>query len=258
MLVTTHVSSWSPFEDKPLNRTSTHRLLDEPSFSRFDPDLFSSNDNASLYLPRLERRSDNDDSGSDVKPAAANETSGRSLDLDALLSGASSSTEERNSDEREGRIVNDGPKHEIQGFIPIISLKQKSAAPAYQPIAPIPHPGFQQQQQQQFESSYETMTQALHQQQSPGYPAYGVPEPPRGVFGGLGAALQSLKMKRKQGYEGADMVPGRDCLCVPSTCARTASWKARPRTQCQTATGSSSRCSSNPAPSSQRRQRTTP
>lgn len=199
LFLTTDVKSWVSNDN--MNITG-HRFLGDASFSRFDAN-FNNENNASLYLPRFGKRSDDTDS-STVVPA--NETSGRSLDLDALLRGSASSTEERHSDERESRIINDGPKHEIQGFIPIISLKQQ--APRHPPPPPpIPHPGFPQPQ---FDS-YESMSHAVHQQQ-PLYPSY---EAPKGVFGGLGAAIQSLKMKRKQGYDQQDMVPGRDCLCVP-------------------------------------------
>ena len=203
LFLTTDVLSWSGLQ----TNTTAHRFLDDPLFSRYNSN-FNSDNNASLYLPRfnIARRSDDSDESTTVVPAAANETSGRALDLDALLKGSASSTEERDSGDRESRIINDGPKHEIQGFIPIISLKQ--SAPRSPPVAPIPHPGYEPQ----FDS-YESVAQGFPQP-PPGYPGFG-PEPPKGVFGGLGAAIQSLKMKRKQGYEQADMVPGRDCLCVP-------------------------------------------
>lgn len=201
LFLTTDVLSWSGIQ----SNGTTHRFLNDPSFSRYNAN-FNSESNASLYLPRFDfaRRSDDADPTT-VVPASANETSGRALDLDALLKGSASSTEERDSGDRESRIINDGPKHEIQGFIPIISLKQ--SAPR-SPPAPIPHPGYQPQ----FDS-YETAAQSFHHQQ-PVYPGFGQ-EPPKRMFGGIGAAIQSLKMKRKQGYDQVDLVPGRDCLCVP-------------------------------------------
>ena len=214
LLLATSVVSWDQQPPQPQHHAaasngSRPRLLDDPSFSRFEAN-FNDENNASLYLPQvgLSKRSDSDSSSSatTVVPASLNETSGRALDIDSLLSGAASSNEQRDSGDRESRIINDGPKHEIQGFIPIISLKQSAPrAPQPMPSAPIPHPGFQQ-----FDS-YESV---LHPQ-PPGYPGFMGQEPPKGVFGGLGAAIQSLKMKRKQSYDQQDLVPGRDCLCVP-------------------------------------------
>jgi hypothetical protein len=208
LLLATDAFSWTAI---PSNSTG-HRFLGDPSFSRFDSN-FNSENNASLYVPRFNfaRRSD-DAETTTVVPAGINETSGRALDLDALLkASASSSEDERDSGDRESRIVNDGPKHEIQGFIPIISLKQ-SAPRAPPPPAPIPHPGFQS-----FDS-YESVSQAFPQP-PPGYPGFNPgyigEAPPKRMFGGIGAAIQSLKMKRKQGFENSDLVPGRDCLCVP-------------------------------------------
>ena len=177
-----------------------HRLIDT-DFTRFQ-NVFNNDRNASLYLPRLDtfrKRSDVEvetttTESSSSPPASLNDTSGRSLDLTALLSSSSGDT-------REGRIVND-PKPEIQGFIPIISLKK-------------PEPQFQQHQPQPV---YQTSSQ-MESFESQSYPGYAGPEQAKqanpGVFGGIGAALQNLRLKRKQGFGGSDLIPGQDCLCVP-------------------------------------------
>jgi secreted trypsin-like serine protease len=187
--------------------SGNHRLLDA-DFNRFH-NIFNNAQNASLYLPRLDdfkRRSDADSSEASTDtptasnthphlPASINETSGRSLDLTALLSTPS-------GDVREGRIVND-PKPEIQGFIPIISLKKPE------------QPQFHQQQPQPVYSQ----SSPLESYESQAYQGFAGPEQAKqanpGVFGGIGAALQNLRLKRKQGFGGSDMIPGQDCLCVP-------------------------------------------
>ena len=189
-------------------RSNTGQRLLDKKFTRFE-NLFNSDQNASLYFPRLDdfrRRTDEEEptttttsNSSSVSPAPMNETSGRALDLDALL-GTSSKTQERNSGEREGRIVND-PRPEIQGFIPIISLKR----PEQQSISP-PQPVYQTSPVM---DSYESQSS---------FPGYAGPEQAKqagGVFGGIGAALQNFRLKRKQGFGGSDMIPGQDCLCVP-------------------------------------------
>src|SRR5882724_11492858 len=75
-----------------------HRLVDT-KFTRFQ-NLFNSDQNASLYIPRLDdfrRRTDDETTTTTtiLPPASMNETRGRALDLNALL--GESSSQENNS-----------------------------------------------------------------------------------------------------------------------------------------------------------------
>lgn len=178
----------------------------EPRFTRYE-NIFNDENNASLYFtsPFSKRSGDVKD-----EPKPANETSGRALDLEALFGEPSVTSQ---SGERESRIVNEKPKINIQGFIPIITMdKSQSHVPQNHQPQPIYNPA---SSQESFQS------QPVFTQNNPSY-GYAGPEHGKQAFGGIGAALQNLAvfrpLKRKYGsvgYPQEQLTPGVDCLCVP-------------------------------------------
>ena len=204
MATLTPTDSWSLsgfLSSASSNRDSSSspgaRLLDR-RFTRYE-NLFNDDNNASLYLPRFDLGRRNDEAATTTTlPPASNNTDGRSLDMSSLFSDSGES--------QEGRIVNDKPKMDIQGFIPIISLA-KPQAPVQQmkPHQQQPvygYPGMESFQQMQQVNPHGYMEQG----KSNSLPA----------FGGIQAAIQNLaapfKGLRRRGQE---MIPGQDCLCVP-------------------------------------------
>ena len=180
-------------------------------FTRYE-NIFNDENNASLYFGNpFSRRSD------EVKdePKPANETSGRALDIEALLGEPSSDSQ---SGERESRIVNEKPKINIQGFIPIISVdKSQAISSGHQSHHHQPQPVYNPSSSQE---SFEN--QPLFSQNNPSYGYAGPEHGKQAPFGGIGAALQNLAvfrpLKRKYGSAGSyqqELTPGVDCLCVP-------------------------------------------
>lgn len=190
------------FEPK-LNST---QKTSEPRFTRYE-NIFNDENNASLYFgnPFSKRKGDVKD-----EPNPTNETSGRALDLEALFGESSIPSE---SGERESRIVNEKPKINIQGFIPIISVdKSQHQSPQSNP-QPVFNPNLSQE-------SYES--QPVFSPNNPSYSYAGPENGKQAQFGGIGAALQNLAvfrpLKRKYGsagYPQEQLTPGVDCLCVP-------------------------------------------
>lgn len=188
-------------------KTNSSQKNFESRFTRYE-NIFNDDNNASLYVGNpFSRRS------GDVKdePKPANETTGRALDLEALF--GESSLDHQTGD-RESRIVNEKPKINIQGFIPIITMDktQRGHMQNQQQPQPVYSPSSSQ-------DSFET--QPVFSQNNPSY-GYAGPEHGKQAFGGIGAALQNLAvfrpLKRKfgsSGYPQEQLTPGVDCLCVP-------------------------------------------
>lgn len=188
------------------SKTNSSQKNFEPRFTRYE-NIFNDENNASLYVgsPFSRRSGDVKD---ELKPA--NETTGRALDLEALFGESSSDSQ---TGDRESRIVNEKPKINIQGFIPIITVdkSQRGHVQNQQP-QPVYSPS---SSQDSFES------QPVFSQNNPSY-GYAGPEHGKQAFGGIGAALQNLAvfrpLKRKfgsPGYPQEQLTPGVDCLCVP-------------------------------------------
>lgn len=145
--------------------------------------------NASLYISSFSDHlySSPSSNTSYSKNGPANTTTGRALDLEALLTGV---RQKHSEGHRESRIMNDNPKSNlaIQGFIPIISLASN------------PNEQFKNKP-----SKYENGDQPTSSH------GYAGPEDAKFLGGALQGLASTFGVKRKQVYGHHQ----EDCICVP-------------------------------------------